>query len=257
MINKGTVIRGKRWGPRLQTRLRNPPAGITNWMERHTDVVKDDHSTLAGFLRMSHKQRFLKLYRRRSMLHKLAYLMRIGRPLRTFRVSLALAGVGVPVPEPLCCMLSSEGLLLLTEALLRDSDYNALWQRAPSEEEARLMMRGAGQTLANLHLAGYTHGDCKWSNLLWIDRVCHLVDLDGTRRRLVLGQRARARDIARFTISAEEAGASAQLLEDFLESYLNTTGAAREDLVRRMQPHLEKFRGRHRDRYGIAPQPLL
>ena len=119
------------------------------------------------------------------------------------------------------------------------------------------MMRGAALTLSVLHRAGYTHGDCKWRNLLWIDGECFMVDLDGARRRRLFAARARARDVARFTVSAEEAGVPSSLLQAFLDSYVAHSGVAREELLRRMQPNLEKLRGRHLEKYGITPQPLL
>tara|TARA_B100001540_G_scaffold301030_1_gene307056 strand:+ start:524 stop:1297 length:774 start_codon:yes stop_codon:yes gene_type:complete len=257
MINKGTVIRGKRWGKRLTERLRTPPLGISQWMRRHTDVVKDDASTLAGCLRISRRRRFLKLYRSRNLLFKLLCLARLARPMATFRTALVLAASEVPIPRPLSCVLVSEGLLMLSEGLDSSRDYCALWEAGQSGEELYRMMRGAALTLSVLHRAGYTHGDCKWRNLLWIDGECFMVDLDGARRRRLFAARARARDVARFTVSAEEAGVPSSLLQAFLDSYVAHSGVAREELLRRMQPNLEKLRGRHLEKYGITPQPLL
>ena len=46
-------------------------------------------------------------------------------------------------------------------------DLRALWLEQPEPARAELLMRGAADTLAALHLAGFAHGDGKWSNLLW------------------------------------------------------------------------------------------
>ncbi|MEZ5568370.1 MAG: lipopolysaccharide kinase InaA family protein [Halioglobus sp.] len=257
MINRMLVIDGKRWGHRLAERLRQPPMGIVAWMQRHTQVVKDDPARLVGYLRIRERHCFLKLYRRPSLLRKLLLLMRIGRPLRTYKTGLVLAANGVLVPRPLSCAVVAEGALLLTEGLSGGGDYCQLWDARPSRDTLSRMMRGAGESIADLHVVGYTHGDCKWSNLLWSEERCYLVDLDGARRPRLLAASRRARDLARFTISAEEAGVPAAMLEEFLDSYLRKSGVDRDTLVRRMQPHLQKLRGRHLHKYGVEPHPLL
>lgn len=256
MINRTTVIDGKRWGRRLGDRLRSPPRGIERWLRRHALVVKDEPSRIVGYLHVRERPCFLKLYRGNAPLRQLARLG-FGRPRRSYRVGLELAARGVAVPRPLTCVLAREGVLVLSESLESGSDYCQRWQAGPGRQEARDMMRAAGQTLAATHAAGFTHGDCKWSNLLWSDGTCYLVDFDGARRPRLLAARRRARDVARFAVSAEEAGAPLELLEEFFDSYLAASGDERDGLLQRMQPHLGKLRHRHRDKYGISPQPLV
>ena len=168
-----------------------------------------------------------------------------------------LAARGVLVPRPLTCVLVAEGALVLSESMSEGGDYCQLWNANPGRETLNLMMRGAGETIADLHAAGFTHGDCKWNNLLWSEERCFLVDLDGARKPRLNRASRRARDLARFVISAEEAGVPKAMLEEFLDSYLHRSAADRESLLRLMQPHLRKLRGRHLQRYGVEPQPLL
>ncbi len=257
MINKTTLVHGKRWGRRLGDKLKSPPLGISAWIKRHTTVIKDEPKKVVAFFEIRKKPCFLKLYRRRSIFFKLLYFARLGRPMNSYKTGLHLAAEGVPVPRPLCCVVVSEGLLVLSEAFVSDGDYCQIWNGSPGREQVRKMMRGAGETIAAAHSAGYTHGDCKWNNLLWYQETCFLVDFDGARKIRFSAEARMARDIARFTVSAEEAGVPGDMLEEFLDSYLRDSDLNRDRLIELMQPQLEKLRGRHFEQYGISPQPLL
>ena len=65
-------------------------------------------------------------------------------------------------------------------------------------------------SLAALHGAGYSHGDCKWHNFMIVQDTCYLVDLERARRGA--GERGRARDVGRFAVAAEEYGLIACLI---------------------------------------------
>lgn len=257
MINRTIIIDGKRWGRRLREHLSKPPLGVGNWLRQRSRVIKDEPASMVGLVEMRRRPCCLKLYRGRPVVQLLC-LLRLGRPMASYRTGLKLAAQGVPVPRPFSCVIAFEGVLLLTEGLPEAGDYNRLWQAGPGREQSLGMMRAAGETIAGFHGAGYTHGDCKWNNLVWSEQTCFLVDLDGARRRPLFGAaRRRARDIARFAVSAEEADVSTGLLDEFLDSYLRRSGEDRDQLLKRMQPHLTKLRNRHRERYGVEPQPLL
>jgi 3-deoxy-D-manno-octulosonic acid kinase len=118
------------------------------------------------------------------------------------------------------------------------------------------MLAALASLLGRLHGAGYAHGDCKWSNLLYARKQWYLVDLDsvsGCQR----GSSKQARDIARFTLNAEEQALPRERFDHFLETYLEATGWSRESLLPAVSPFLEKFRRRHRMRYGARGHHLL
>jgi len=257
VINRAIIIDGNRWGRRLREHLSKPPLGVSNWLRQRSRVIKDEPASIVGLVEMRRRLCCLKLYRGRPPVLQLLCLLRLGRPMASYRTGLKLAARGVPVPRPFSCVLAFEGVLLLTEGLPEEGDYSRLWQAGPGREQALGMMRAAGETIAGIHAAGYTHGDCKWNNLVWSEQTCFLVDLDGARRPRFGAARRRARDIARFAVSAEEAGVATALLDEFLDSYLRRSGEDRDKLLKRMQPHLTKLRNRHRERYGVEPQPLL
>jgi tRNA A-37 threonylcarbamoyl transferase component Bud32 len=129
-------------------------------------------------------------------------------------------------------------------------DLKALWQQQP---EQRLLPL-AGDLLAQLHNAGLTHGDCKWSNLFWCDERLYLVDLESVSRAR---DEARGRDLARFTVNAEDLGVAAGIFAGFIDAYCVGTQAKPDDVVALMRPELLRLRDRHRKKYGERGAQLV
>lgn len=254
--NKIKVIRGDAWAARLKGQLNVPNVNTAQWMEDHTRIVKSDVHSLAGMIEISGKPCFLKLYYHKTPLHKLQFAMGGGRPVRSFDVALALRAKGVTVPRPHGCLRVPQGMLLLTQGISGEGNLAQLWRAGLSEEEALGLMRRAGDALARLHCRGYAHGDCKWNNLLWDGRRVYLIDLDAARRAALHSPR-QARDVARFTLNAEELDVAPLFFEQFLASYLESVESDRDELVKQVMPLLKNFRSRHLKRYGRSGEVLL
>lgn len=263
MTSPGKILRGREWGARLAELMACAPPDTTGWMERHTRILKSDSFSRVGLLEVGGQDCYLKLYLAKSPLQKLGFRLGYGRGVHSFDAAVQMARDAMPVPEPRACLLVPEGMVLLTRALADGVDLRALWLAVPAAEDAQRLMHKAGETLARLHAAGYTHGDCKWSNLLWCGSSYHFVDLERVRKRsgghVPAGSPARGqlRDLARFTIDAEELGASAEQLELFLVSYLGGMPWSRKEIVTRLQVLLPPIRERHLRRYRLQPRPLL
>lgn len=262
MARPGRILRGDQWGRSLAERLSCEPDAAAAWVEAHTRLLKSDVHSRVGLLRLRDRDCYLKLYLAKSRLQQLGYRLGTGRGLRSYRAAQAMARAGLPVPRPLACLLLPEGMVLLTEAFEGASDLRALWLGVPNTEQAQQYMTAAGSLVAALHRAGFAHGDCKWSNLLWANGKFYLVDLDAVRRpgrtlRSVVLPERQLRDLARFTIDAEELGASAQQLELFLASYLAGASCSRDELVAALRPLLAPIRYRHQRHYRTEPRPLL
>jgi tRNA A-37 threonylcarbamoyl transferase component Bud32 len=257
MKNRSLIIYGKTWGERLQRRLGKAPVGLERWVNKHTETLEEKSYVLNTSYMMRDMPTYLQFYRRSTPLHLLLYVARRGRPLRLFKTAVLFSANGVPVPRPLACLVVGRGVLVLSEGHYGGGNYCDLWEASPSQEEAQRMMHGAGQTIGAAHVAGFTHGACQWSNLFWSEETCYLMDLDGARKRRIMADYFKARDLARFTVSAEEAGVRPEILDKFLESYILVTQESREALVVRMRPHLDKLHSRHFEKYGIAAQPLI
>jgi tRNA A-37 threonylcarbamoyl transferase component Bud32 len=256
MAGEARVLRGAFWGERLRQLLPSETADIGPWMERNTELLKCDGQSLVGLLQLQGRPRYLKLYRSKSALQRLAFRLGLGRGVRAFDRAAELAAVGVPVPEPLGCLQVREGMLLLTEGLAQSRDLKSIFSERPPEVQLRRVIAAAGGGLAALHAAGYAHGDCKWSNLLWSGGQLFFVDLEGVRRSRPGSSRC-LRDLARFTLNAEDMGLPAPAYGVFLESYATAAGSAQRELVRGLLPPLQRLRRRHLAKYGPRGHRLV
>lgn len=257
MTYKIRIIRGDYWAALLKDELAQSTSGAAEWMEEHTNILKSDPHSLSGLMRMDGQICFLKLYRFKSPLHKIQYRMGMGRPLRNFTAARDLDAEGLAVPRPFACLLVPEGMLLLIEGLEGPGSLGEVWRRGGlSDDESARVMRGAGETLATLHSAGFAHGDCKWNNLFWDGyRVC-LIDLDDARKSRS-GGKAQSQDLARFTVNAEELSIGSDMFEQFLAAYLDGVVDNRQTAIKRMLPELLRYRKKHLARYGPHGQRLV
>ena len=181
MASTGRVMRGARWVEPLREALAVAPADPAAWMAQHTRVIKSDTYSRVGLLELQQQPCFLKLYLAKSALQSLAFRLGFGRPFRSFDAAMQMRDAGLPVPLPRACLSVTAGVFLLTEAIPASQDLSALWQSYPTSTQAAQLLHCAGETLAALHRAGFAHGDCKWSNLLWGGEQFYLVDLEGVR----------------------------------------------------------------------------
>ena len=250
------TIRDAGWGAHLREVLSRPPTGAAAWIEQHTHLLKSDAGSRVGLLQLRRQSCCLKLYRYKSTTQRWLFRMGHGRAVRSFDIACRLTSLQVPVPQARCCLWVPEGMLLLTEGLANGRNLHELWREQPMEDEARQLLQGAGETIARLHRSGYAHGDCKWSNLLWSGGQIYLVDLDAAGKACS-GTVKQARDLARFTLNAEELGISPALYELFLASYLQGAAGSRSEVIARMMPILHLLRARHQAKYGGRGQRLL
>ncbi len=250
------ILRGDEWAARLRDELGGPHPDMNAWMQRSTRVLKSDAASEVGLLTLGDKLCCIKYYRHKSLRHRLLLRTGRGRPVRSFDVGNQLVDAGVVVPTPLAVLRVPGGALLLMEGVPEAEALDLLWKENLQEEEVKKILGAAGERVAQLHRAGFAHGDCKWRNLLWSPRGCHLVDLDAAGQA-PMGSPRQARDVARFTLDAEELGLSRQLFGCFLDSYLSGTGRDREEVTADALPSLRKLRKRHLARYGRSGQVLL
>lgn len=249
-------MRGADWAKPLRQCLARAPSDIVAWMEQHTQLLKCDAHSRVGLLHVQEQPCILKLYLGKSPLQRVGFRLGFGRGIRSFDAAVELRQRGLPVPAPRTCLLVPAGMLLLSEAIVGSRDLRALWIAQPSPGQAVQYMLCAGVTLAALHSAGFSHGDCKWSNLLWNGEQFYLVDLDAVRAvkpdkaaRRPLHAR-QLRDLARYTIDAEEMGLGPELYGIFLQHYCARAGLDKALLVARIRPAAEVIRQRHKRRDG-------
>ena len=249
MAGKVRIKRGDVWAARLKEHLTTSQVGVAEWMEEHTQIIKSNLGTLSGMLQLDDQLAYLKLYSFKPFKYKMSLGLRKPQPLRDFNLASDLAGKGIAVPRPLACLAVAEGMLLLTEGLSGGGTLDEVWRSQPAAPGADAMMRAAGETLAQLHAAGYTYGNCRWEHLFWNGQRVYLTMLDSTRKS-PLGGIHQARDLAQFTANAEQFVIGSVLYEQFLETYLQGIAGNRREVVERMIRPLYRFRGQHMSRYG-------
>lgn len=252
------VIRGEVWSQRLcqLLALTHSAADIENWMELETRIIKRDAWSRVGLLTIEHKLCYLKYYQAKSAQQSLLFRFGFGRGARSFDMAQKLALAGVAVPEPRACLGVPGGMLLLTEGLAGATDLKNLWLERPSEERLRELMASAGRALAELHGAGYVHGDCKWSNLVDSGGRFFFVDLEAVQRARQ-GASTMARDLARFTVNAEDMGLPPEHYQIFLSTYATDIGREHDHLIQAMLMPLQRLRRKHQVAYGPRGHQLI
>ena len=227
---------------------------LEGWMRHHGEVLKGDINSLVCLAELDGEIRYLKLYHPKNLLQRVAFRFGLARAVRAFDRASAMRAQGLPVPVPLGCLSLNGNLLLVTEALVDAKDLKSLWLEGLGPHPLAGLMTAAGQLLASMHQAGFSHGDCKWSNLLLGQGRLWLVDLEavGTAAR-----RRVSRDLARFTVNAEDMCLSMESFEHFVTAYCERASLPRGQFAALVLPELRKLRRRHRKKYGERGAVLL
>ena len=256
MANRVRILRGDTWAARLAEQLAQSSSGAAEWMQAHAQILNSSEDSISALYRLDEQPCFLKLYRFKSLRHRLSMAFGTASPLRNFRVARDLGAEGLAVPRPLGCLRVSRGILMLVEGIMEGGNLADQWRRQPADDEARRMMRSAGETLATLHRFGYAHRKCKWEKLFWDGHRVHLIDLNKARK-CAPGAAAQARDLAQFTVGAEKLKISSSMYGLFLETYLHGMDKSRREVVQGMLPFLYEIRTKHLVRYGPHGQRLV
>ena len=265
-------LRGAGWGETLLQMLPHGAVDLTAWMDEKTRVLKRDRHSQVGLLEVAGRYCYLKFYKHKSLLQRQLFKRGVCRGARSFDNALRLADAGIAVPQPLCCLLVPEGLLLLTEGFTDSVDLKTLWLQPPEPETLEQLLPRVGVALGGLHSAGFSHGDCKWSNFLLVRRqeggkqeysgsevnagtgeLILLIDLEDVKPRGA----GFLRDFARFTVNAEDMGLSPEHYRAFLESYCDQRGLNCDALISASLRQVVKLRRQHQKKYGSRGHQLV
>jgi tRNA A-37 threonylcarbamoyl transferase component Bud32 len=225
-------------------------------MASNTRPLKTTRHSFVGLLELEGELCYLKLYTGKSLFQKGLFALGRGRAVTGFDIAQELLRQGVQVPAPLACLSMDGYMLLLTRGIAQAVDLNTLWLRGLGEKQKLYWMERCAEVLGTLHSKGFSHGDTKWTNLLCQEQKMWLVDLEAvkaTNGRL----NPVGRDLARFTLNAEDRELSQEHFEQFLSGYCDVSGIARSDLLAVMARPLGKMRQRHRLQYGQRGRRLL
>ncbi len=256
-MNRGAVrvLRDAGFAQRLQGELAKPPESLHDWLASHGTLLKSDtHSTVA-LLPLDGEEHYLKLFRPKTTWQRWGFRLGRGRGIAAFDAAQSLERAGIDVPIAEACVTVSGCVLLLTEAL-RGRDLKALWLAKPGPAESAALMEAAGNALGSMHRAEFAHGDCKWSNLIHCDGRLYFADLEAVKQAPPTSAPA-LRDLARFTLNAEDLALPPDLYRLFLERYLAESGQPGARIRAAVLPLLDAMRARHLARYGARGHRLL
>lgn len=245
------LLRGGEWASELQNHL--PLQALDQWMRQRCLVVKSDRHSLVALGELQQKYCYLKLYQPKYPVQQLVFRLGRGRAVQAYDHALRLAASNIPVPQPLACMQVDGGVLLVTEGMERARDLKSCWQDKGSMVP---QLSAAAESLASLHRGGFAHGDSKWSNLLWSDNRVYLVDLEAVQACRP-GSAAQWRDLARFTVNAEDLALPSADYEAFLASYCQHRDIGRAAVLAAIQQPVKRLRRRHRRKYGERGKRLV
>ena len=248
------VVRGEGQVVTELQRVLSAETPLADWLARHGTVLKREGDGAVGLAEIAGQNCYVKVFPARSRLQQIGFGMGLARAQRAFDAARQLATNGIRVPEPLACLRLPSAMVLVTAAL-GGEDLKALWLKDIAREDWPLIMERAASALADLHGAGFIHGDCKWSNLFWSHPEVILVDLDAVRRSR--SRRNRGRDLARFVLNAEELSLAPGHLEVFLQTYAAKQGTEKASVVEWLAPALVELRRRHEQKYGRRGVRLL
>lgn len=137
--------------------------------------------------------------------------MGVPRPVREYRVGLALEAAGVPTPEHVGAAVYPAGVWYRGDLVTRFVEGSRDLAEAlfgGSDDGAAPAMRASGRLVRRLHEAGLDHPDLNLKNILLAGPASGpealILDLDRARLRRQLGPRARDRMLERFWRSARK-----------------------------------------------------
>lgn len=252
------VLVGEHWGSRLIDKIERSSVAPYDWAKKNIEVIKSTTTSLVGLVEVDQQACYLKFYLSKSIWQRGSFRLGMGRGSRSFKMADTLLKHGILVPRPLACVLVPRGMILLTEAVSGATDMQTLWERGLIDLncDAHGCWQMAGTCLGELHKAGFMHGDFKWSNLLFDKSNLFQVDLEAVAA-LRPGSKKRYRDLARFTLNAEDMGAPKGCYKLFLDAYLNASGQLENTVVAGTMPYLNAMRTHHIKKYGARGHALL
>jgi tRNA A-37 threonylcarbamoyl transferase component Bud32 len=249
------VVRGSAQNPVVAELLEVVAYPVYRWFEEQVDIRKQSRNSVVGFLNIANRRYYLKLFVAHTFWQRSFISLGFSRALKSYDKANTLAACGIPVPAPQACLRHRDGIVLVTEALTGGNDMQALWEEDTLAVDQQCWA-AAGGLLADLHNASYYHGDYKWSNLLWRAGHFTLLDLEGVRS-IIPGSARLYKDIARFTLNAEDMAAPAENYELFLAAYANSRGVSRREVALNTMPYLKQLRSRHEKKYGSRGHVLM
>lgn len=181
-------------------------------------VASDGRGDLEEFRFNGHRG-LIRTYRRGGAAGPLLgdRMFLVNRPLRELRLTAYLFDRGLPVPNPLGCRWTRNGVVyrgvIATERLDAQHLQDAM---LATPERALRVLRDVGETIRRFHDVGVFHADLQIRNILVNDGRVFLIDFDRARSYPMLTPHQRWNNLLRLRRSLEKNG--------FPSAYFNAVG---------------------------------
>ena len=183
-----------------------------------------------------------------AMSERFKWWSRPSRALRTMRVHLALAEAGIPVAGVVLAARRRTGLNVEDLLITDEVDGVDFRVRCKAEDDAETeadLLRRAGRAIAELHRAGFAHGDLIPGNMI-IAADGRIVFIDNERTGRPMPSRAgalRRLNLAQM-VSRLMPRTPYWMMRAFFDAYYDTLGL--DDRARRAEQSMIVRRGRRR-----------
>jgi tRNA A-37 threonylcarbamoyl transferase component Bud32 len=187
----------------------------------------------------------IKEYRFRGWLDRLSFI-RKQRVVRKFYAARGLSQLSVP---PLLFTELDKRAGRLCYGFVEGEDFRQLPWRDQDDAISIDLMAQSADLLAQLHGAGWIHGDFKFGNLLYSanKKSVYLLDVEAVRHSR--SRDRRARDLARFLLNSLEVSVEESALRAFWERYAGTEVGVTV-AAHKVRKHLRELLRRHQQKYG-------
>lgn len=188
-------------------------------------LLKQDRFSEARLLTVKDTVFFIKLYRDKGFLGRIKKAIKRSRAWRVFTNTQTIYQNFSYLPKPLAYVEQADGAFYIAEGFVDSVDLRAFEHSDGLTIKKYSLINRVACMLANLHNAGFSHGDMKWGNVLFckLKNTLYFVDWDGCKKTSNI--KFYQRDVARFIVGIRESGLNGELESLFLKSYMQQVNA--------------------------------
>jgi tRNA A-37 threonylcarbamoyl transferase component Bud32 len=191
----------------------------------------------------------LCLHEYRWNLKRIAFSpFRLSRGERTWNFYDDIRRSKIIVPEPII-LIEVKKLIFTTHTYVATRwfdrafklDQIALRKDSPYSFDLQSIFYQCTDTIADLHNAGFIHGDLKWSNFLYIHKRnpnIVLTDLDALKKSSSVS--SQSKDFARFLIAPDNYSFEKETIKLLIERYIKIRDSSRSSVKKTIQRYLAK-----------------
>lgn len=240
--------------------------GLTpgKWFDANVSRLKEGPGKSSGLVSApGGKTCFVKRFYVKFFWQKALYALGRNQALRIFHLSRDMLKAGINVPAPLAVVSDIRdkpaAIYYISEALLHARTLKKTAAVIQEPSQLRSLLEKLAGIIAEMHKAGFYHGDMKWKNIMISPgpefAVC-FIDLDAAGRLGSLKDRRYAMDLSRFCVDIYESLHSQELIRPFILTYARYTGKDPARIVQDIRPYHRKRASKHKIKKNSSVPPI-